>query len=576
MRKLYRGAALAATFALVCFVQFTAQAFVQISTVTVVSPPATSCTPTDLTITGSLGAVNYTFNGVFVTVSGSNITVDVDYTSPQIILPAIGSFSHTANLGNLAPGTYTVTVNGVLSGSVSNTFAPFSLPVVSCCPFTPGFTKSGTSGCPGDVISFTNATTAGATSYTWRDNGALFSTSTNASLSLSGPGLHTITMMATDGSCSDSTSQTVLVTAGPEIQLGNDTVICDGTPLTLDAGSGSTFIWSDNSSSQTLTASTAGTYAVTVTASNGCFDSDTLSILSVNPVPVINLGSDTSVCEGDSITLDAGAGLNYLWSNSATTQTISVGPGLWICAVTDGFCNNADTVLVANNPGPQIGFPATTTSCGDAVLDAGAGSSSYLWSDGSTGQSIVVSTSGTYSLTVTDSQGCPGSDSLEVIIEEVPNAELGNDTTICDGETWLIQFFEPGVSYNWSNGSNVGSFLVSFAGTVWLEATGSNNCVASDTIEVTYEDCNTGIPTFGADSPISLFPNPTNGPLTVNLPSDLSSTLEVTDLTGRSWMTLQHTASNTLNVSLEDLPAGLYLIEVTQGPHRIVQRIVLQ
>jgi hypothetical protein len=163
---------------------------------------------------------------------------------------------------------------------------------------------------------------------------------------------------------------------------------------------------------------------VFVTDPNGCTNQDAVQIAELT-IPDIQLGADQSLCEGETTTLDAGAGFaSYEWSTAETSQTLEVGlTGTYSVIVTDANgCSETDEATVTVNPLPSVdlGPDVTVIDPQTATLDAGAGFSSYLWSDGSTGQTLVADETGTYSVTVTDANGCTGSDEVMVNIE--PNA----------------------------------------------------------------------------------------------------------------------------------------------------------
>src|SRR5690606_41555627 len=102
--------------------------------------------------------------------------------------------------------------------------------------------------------------------------------------------------------CASSEYDTLVVMTSPlpVVTLGNDTAICVGSSLTLDAGNaGAAYLWSTNATTQTIAVATAGTYSVTVT-DGFCSASDTI-VVSTNPLPVVALGSDTTICAGDTL-----------------------------------------------------------------------------------------------------------------------------------------------------------------------------------------------------------------------------------------------------------------------------------
>src|ERR1019366_8660102 len=114
----------------------------------------------------------------------------------------------------------------------------------------------------------------------------------------------------------------VAIVTPPVVNIGPDSTICSNQSVALNAGNtGSSFTWSTGASTQSITATTTGTYWVHV--NNGyCSTNDTANI-TVIQMPVVNLGPDSTLCNGNIITLQAeNIGYNYLWSTGATTQTI--------------------------------------------------------------------------------------------------------------------------------------------------------------------------------------------------------------------------------------------------------------
>ncbi len=128
-----------------------------------------------------------------------------------------------------------------------------------------------------------------------------------------------------DGIITIDASVSVTVYNKPLVDLGGDMVLCGETYHELDAGNpGDTYLWSTDETSQVITASGSGVTMVwaEVTNENGCSTTDTV-YLDFATIPTVELGSDTTICGGATITLDAGnPGSLFLWSNEATTQTI--------------------------------------------------------------------------------------------------------------------------------------------------------------------------------------------------------------------------------------------------------------
>ncbi len=150
----------------------------------------------------------------------------------------------------------------------------------------------------------------------------------------------------------------------PDIIASGVTTFCDGDSVTLSAPSGFTYNWSNGVSIQEMKIDTTGSYSLTVTDENSCTStvSDTV-IVTVNALPVIDLGNDTTITTDYIISLDAGAGFaSYLWSNDSITQTLEidgseVGTGIYNYSVTvtdDNTCSNSDTIEITVESGSGI------------------------------------------------------------------------------------------------------------------------------------------------------------------------------------------------------------------------------
>ncbi|MEL6926994.1 MAG: hypothetical protein AAFO94_23345, partial [Bacteroidota bacterium] len=145
-------------------------------------------------------------------------------------------------------------------------------------------------------------------------------------------------------------------------------------------------------------------------SSNGCSAEDEITI-SINPLPVVELGNDTAICQNESILLDAGnTGADFSWSNGETTQTISVDAAdTYSVTVTDANgCSAEDEITISINPLPVVELGNDTAICQNEsiLLDAGNTGADFSWSNGETTQTISVDADDTYSVTVTDANGC--------------------------------------------------------------------------------------------------------------------------------------------------------------------------
>jgi hypothetical protein len=183
-----------------------------------------------------------------------------------------------------------------------------------------------------------------------------------------------------------------------------------------------------------LTALTSGTYTITVTdLANGCTETDNITV-NVNPLPVFTVGNDTVVCENLALTpfavFASNNALNYVWFDGATTTgtlVTSTGP-FWAMGTDANGCVGYDTAVVSTVAPASVDININVTGMNTAELDAGAGYSSYLWSNAQTTQIINVTGNGTYYVQVTDANGCPNADTVAIVfslgINENSNAQL--------------------------------------------------------------------------------------------------------------------------------------------------------
>ena len=338
-------------------------------------------------------------------------------------------------------------------------------------------------GCAPYTVSFNNQS-SGAINYIWDfGDGSPTDTTTIPTHTFNNPGTYSVMLIAIDStSCNfaDTTYLSVIVNATPAVDLGNDTIICGAFSMQLDAGNaGATYSWSNSAATQTITANAGGTYWVQV--SNGaCTDTDSITI---TVPPPASLGSDTSLCIGQPLTLSASVqATSYLWSTGATTQSIIVGASniYWVQANTNN-CITTDTIIVTFRPLPIVDLGNDTTICSGAVLlDAGNPGAAYTWSNSATSQTVSVSESGTYSVTVDDS-GCVNSDAIVLTVAQT--IELGDDINVCDASEVILSVGDNGNGWLWSTGETTSSIMVDQDGVYWVEVS-YGSCKHTDTIEV--------------------------------------------------------------------------------------------
>ncbi|HKS22367.1 MAG TPA: IPT/TIG domain-containing protein [Thermoanaerobaculia bacterium] len=274
------------------------------------------------------------------------------------------------------------------------------------------------------------------------------------------------------------------------------------------------------------------------------------------PSATITPSGPTTFCAGGSVTLTAAAGAaSYLWSNGATTQSISVNASgtFSVTATSAGGCSaTSSPVTVTVNsapPTPTItpGGPTNFCSGGSVTLTASA-ASSWHWSTGATTQSIVVTSSGSYSVTVTNGNGCSATSTpAAVTVNAPPNPTItpSGPTTFCSGGSVTLTA-SAATSWLWSNGATTQSIAVS--------ATGSYSVTASDAAGCTATSAPTVVtvnppPVVTISGPSSICPN---AGFTLDAGAGFTSYAWSTGATTRT-ITVSQTAATTYSVTVTSI-----------------------
>jgi gliding motility-associated-like protein len=278
-----------------------------------------------------------------------------------------------------------------------------------------------------------------------------------------------------------------VVPAGGTVDLGNDTTLCPGNNLLLDATvAGSTYHWQDNSTNSTFNVTTPGTYYVAVNTGCGIIY-DTIVVNFTNSA-VVDLGPDQSICAGNTVLLDATfPGATYAWQDASTNPTFNVtATGTYFVEVSNICGTDYDTIVVNIAPSPVVDLGPDQSLCpGDTLmLDVATTGATYLWNDHTTNPTYLVTTPGTFWVEL-DLNGCIGADTINVSFGTAASVDLGNDTTICLPNSYILNGSTPGSTYLWQDNSTNPTLNVTATGTYWIQVT--NSCgVAGDTIDLIF------------------------------------------------------------------------------------------
>ena len=365
-----------------------------------------------------------------------------------------------------AAGTYTVTVT-----QFGNCYA-VSTPVVVTQSAPVAAINGVLTICSGSNTTLT--ATAGA-SYLW-STGA-----TTQSVSVGTSNTYTVTVTYSGG-CTATASVNVTANTNPVPSITGNNSICQGQSSTINAGSYAGYLWSTGATAATINVNTAGNYSVTVTDANGCTGTASFNLtVNANPTPTIT--GVTSFCAGENSTLNAGGGYtNYLWSGGATTQTINVtAGGNYAVTVTNASgCTATTNKVITVNALPVPSVTGTLAFCSgkNTTLTVPGSYASYQWSNGATTSNITVNTASTFTVTVTDANGCTGSKSATTTINTNPVPSITGNSSICQGQSSTINAGSY-AGYSWSTGAATATINVNTAGNYSVTVTDANGCTGT-------------------------------------------------------------------------------------------------
>lgn len=486
------------------------------------------CTATNIFSVQSLNAPTPAIAGPTGICAGSSATFNVPGTynayawstgqnTPTIVVSVAGDYTVTVTAANGCTGTDVQTL--VLSTSLT--------PEIGEQPYN----------CDGQI---TLEAGGGFLSYQWSGGQLTPTISVNAS------GDYSVTVTDASG-CSGSDVISVIIPSQPIVGINGVSAICQNTIATLNASTGfAGYAWSNSQVGPTINTGLAGQYIVTATDNFGCTSTAGFT-LNVNPLPNANISGPTIICINSSGSLSAPLGLSaYLWSTSDTGAGIIVtGAGTYTVTVTDSNgCSNtaAASVTVTTQLAPQINTQPYACN-GFISLDAGTGFSSYTWSSGQNSASINALNSGMYTVTVSDANGCTGTDAFDVLIPAQPVVSIVGNPIFCAGTTTVLNA-GPGFSnYAWSTGEGTPSINSGINGSVTVTVTDALGCTATGSIQLT--------------------PQPLPQPI-ISGPSSIcagsSATLQISGATGNiQWSTGDQTASITTDVT------GVYSLTITDS-----------
>ena len=363
-----------------------------------------------------------------------------------------------------------------------------SLPVIQ--------TNGNASFCQGGTVTLTSSY---GSNNTWSTG------STDRSITVSTTGDYSVSYKDVNG-CT-FTSSTIKVASNPlpavpSINAEKATTFCQGDNTVLASSPAASYAWSNGERTQRISVGQAGSYSLRITDANGCTSPTSASVgVTVNPLPAtpqLTASGRTTFCANESVTLTASQEATYEWNSGQNTRSINVNTaGNYSVRTRNSFnCLSApsNTIGVVVNPlpaVPSINAEKATTFCqGDNTVLASSPAASYAWSNGERTQRISVGQAGSYSLRITDANGCtsPTSASVGVTVNPLPatpQLTASGRTTFCANESVTLTASQE-ATYEWNSGQNTRSISVNTAGNYSVRTRNSFNCLSapSNTIGV--------------------------------------------------------------------------------------------
>jgi len=510
-------------------------------------------------------------------VGASCFTVNLDAYAGQEVLIKFEAF----NAGTVGNNLYVdnINIDGVTSGD----------------PPVPGFNADNTTVCEGGTVNFTDQSTANITSWNWTFPGGTPGSSTvqNPSVTYNTAGTYDVILEVTNNNGTETTTFTneITVNTQPTVTINApNTTICEGQSVQLAASGANSYSWDNglgSGSSKTVSPQATTTYQVTGSNGAGCNDTESVTI-TVESAPTVNASAtQTTICPGQSVTLNANGANTYTWDNglgagashtvSPTTSTVYN-----VTGESATGCTNTSSIAITVEEAPIVSVSASNmTICrGDSTVLTGAGGNSYSWTPGTglnavTGANVVATPGSTTTYTVEGSNAC-GVDSETITINVLSAPAV---PAITQSGNVLSVSLQPGESAEWFlNGSSVGtgnSITMTQSGQYTVTVTNEDGCSTSG--QGNFELDTTSVSTQSLPDVLQVYPNPTNGIVNISFSGfDQEVKVSVIDALGRQVVNVKSLNAEDSNmIDLSAFETGVYTLIFRTDDQMITHKVTL-
>lgn len=313
---------------------------------------------------------------------------------------------------------------------------------------------------------------------------------------------YVVTMVDDLTGCDYTDSLVILVEDGFDLELTEDASVCESEGIELQAvpdepgdytwnWSNSQFLEDESTGTPTITENVSNTYSVTVTSETGCTITEEITIELI--FEAFDLGADQEICDGETLVLESGfdATLAHEWTTSSVETFIEVSEaGVYGLTVTSPEgCTVQDELEVTVLESPSIELDDDPQLCegNSFTLDAGNPGGTYAWSTNENTQTISVTESGFYEVSVTLPNGCAANEGVNLEFDPVPEAVLPDEIGACEGETIVLDAGNSGAQFSWSTNSTDQVIEVTEPGVFEVSITNAFLCSITDEVNVVFE-----------------------------------------------------------------------------------------
>lgn len=409
----------------------------------------------------------------------------------------------TANVCPATTTNYTATMNITSCSGVNSTYT--SAVTVSVVP-SPTLSVNSATVCQGTPATLT---VSGGTSYTWQPGNV---TGASATFTPAATTVYTVTGSPGGPGCLGTATTAITVNGAAVANPISNSPICAGNTLSLSVGAALNYTWTgpngfssnlQNPTITNVTTNASGTYTIFMSSGGTCTAIATISV-TIFPLPNPTASNNGPLCDGATLNLTGGGSLTYTWTGpnsfTSTTQSPSItnvhslAAGVYTLNVGTAGCSSSITTAVIVNPLPTPNIVSNSPVCvGQPINFTGSGGNVYTWvgpgSFNSGAQNPTINNSGmanngTYSLTVTDLNGCSSSTTHAVVVNPLPSVST-TGSSVCVNQTINLTA-NGGVTYSWtgpngftSNQQNptLPNATTTMAGQYNVTVTDANSCV---------------------------------------------------------------------------------------------------